>query len=76
LNLLAGLEILRRINTQYRRKPPVSWERLMRIEPVPFDSELLDLCAEAIRETCGTVHRMPSGPLHDAAEWHALAFPP
>ncbi len=46
----------------------VSWERLMRIEPIPFDSELVALCEEAIRETCGTAHRMPSGPLHDAAE--------
>ena len=34
----------------------VSWERLMRIEPIPFDSELLALCDEAIRETCGAVH--------------------
>jgi beta-ureidopropionase / N-carbamoyl-L-amino-acid hydrolase len=23
---------------------------------------------EAIHETCGVVHRLPSGPLHDAAE--------
>jgi hydantoinase/carbamoylase family amidase len=44
----------------------VSWERLMRIEPIPFDRELVALCEEAIRETCGAVHRMPSGPLHDA----------
>ena len=46
----------------------VSWERLMRIEPIPFDSELVAPCEEAIRETCGAVHTMPSGPLHDAAE--------
>jgi len=46
----------------------VSWERLLRIDPVLFDNSLLTLCDEAIRETCGTTHRMPSGPLHDAAE--------
>lgn len=45
----------------------VSWERLCRIEPVPFDTQLLDLCDEAILETCGATHRMPSGPLHDAS---------
>jgi len=26
------------------------------------------MCDEAIRETAGVVHRLPSGPLHDAAE--------
>jgi N-carbamoyl-L-amino-acid hydrolase len=29
---------------------------------------LIDLCDESIRETCGKAHRLPSGPLHDAAE--------
>jgi N-carbamoyl-L-amino-acid hydrolase len=46
----------------------VSWERLWQIEPVLFNQELISLCAEAITETCGKVHRLPSGPLHDAAE--------
>ncbi|HTV41829.1 MAG TPA: hydantoinase/carbamoylase family amidase [Candidatus Sulfotelmatobacter sp.] len=46
----------------------VSWERLWHIAPRPFHSELIALCDEAIRETCGKTHRMPSGPLHDAAE--------
>jgi hydantoinase/carbamoylase family amidase len=49
-------------------KVSVSWERLMRIDPIPFDERLITLCDEAIRETCGTSHRMASGPLHDAAE--------
>ena len=53
----------------------VSWERLMRIEPIPFDSELVALCDEAIRETCGAVHRLPSGPLHDAAEVARAGIP-
>ena len=46
----------------------VSWERLWQIEPMPFNDELIDFCDEAIRETCGESHRLPSGPLHDAAE--------
>jgi N-carbamoyl-L-amino-acid hydrolase len=46
----------------------VSWERLWQIDPRPFNDELITLCDEAIRETCGQSHRLPSGPLHDAAE--------
>ncbi len=46
----------------------VDWERLWSIAPEPFDEDLLRMCDEAIEETCGTVHRLPSGPLHDAAE--------
>ncbi|MBM3875342.1 MAG: M20 family metallo-hydrolase [Verrucomicrobia bacterium] len=46
----------------------VSWERLWQIAPRPFNDELIALCDESIRETCGQSHRLPSGPLHDAAE--------
>lgn len=46
----------------------VAWERLWHIEPRPFHPELVALCDEAIRETCGRSHRLASGPLHDAAE--------
>ena len=46
----------------------VEWNRIWSIEPVPFHPELIELCAEAVKETCGTAHRLPSGPLHDAAE--------
>lgn len=46
----------------------VSWERLWQIEPLPFNSQLINFCDEAIRETCRKSHRLPSGPLHDAAE--------
>jgi N-carbamoyl-L-amino-acid hydrolase len=49
-------------------KCTVSWSRLWNIEPVPFHPQLLRLCEEAIRQTAGTSHSMPSGPLHDAAE--------
>jgi hydantoinase/carbamoylase family amidase len=46
----------------------VTWERIWRIDPILFHPELIELADEAIRESCGTVHRLPSGPLHDAAE--------
>jgi N-carbamoyl-L-amino-acid hydrolase len=53
----------------------VAWERLWQIAPRPFNNELIALCDEAIRETCGQVHRLPSGPLHDAAEVAAAGVP-
>ena len=46
----------------------VAWERLWNIEPILFDARLAELCEQSIVETCGKVHRLPSGPLHDAAE--------
>jgi N-carbamoyl-L-amino-acid hydrolase len=46
----------------------VEWERLWNIEPILFHPTLIEFADEAIRETCGTSHRLPSGPLHDAAE--------
>lgn len=53
----------------------VSSERLWRIAPRPFNEELITLCDESIRETCGQSHRLPSGPLHDAAEMAAAGVP-
>jgi beta-ureidopropionase / N-carbamoyl-L-amino-acid hydrolase len=53
----------------------VSWDRLWQIEPLPFDNHLIDLCDDAIRETCGQSHRLPSGPLHDAAEMARAGVP-
>src|SRR5437762_6995671 len=49
-------------------KVTLSWERLWQIEPILFNDELIALCDEAIRETGANPHRLPSGPLHDAAE--------
>jgi len=46
----------------------VEWRDLWRIEPRPFDPGLIELCAEAVREVTGDAPRLPSGPLHDAAE--------
>jgi N-carbamoyl-L-amino-acid hydrolase len=44
------------------------WNRIWQIHPILFHPQLIEFCDEAIRETCGVVHRLPSGPLHDAAE--------
>ena len=49
-------------------KVDVSWERIWNIEPIPFNDELIALCDEAIAEAGAKPHRLPSGPLHDAAE--------
>src|SRR5918992_770977 len=46
----------------------VEWERLWRIEPIPFDEDLISLAEEACNEVAGRSHRLPSGPLHDPAE--------
>ncbi|HZR24554.1 MAG TPA: Zn-dependent hydrolase [Vicinamibacterales bacterium] len=46
----------------------VEWKLIWRIEPRPFDPTLLRLCEEAVREETGEAPRLPSGPLHDAAE--------
>ncbi|RYE56638.1 MAG: M20/M25/M40 family metallo-hydrolase, partial [Rhizobiaceae bacterium] len=48
---------------------------IWQIAPRPFERELIDLCDDAIRETCGVAHRLPSGPLHDAAEAAAAGIP-
>jgi N-carbamoyl-L-amino-acid hydrolase len=46
----------------------VEWKRLWRIEPRPFNPQLIRLCEEAVREETGDAPQLPSGPLHDAAE--------
>jgi hydantoinase/carbamoylase family amidase len=53
----------------------VEWKRLWHIAPAPFDPDLISLCDEAIKETCGVSHRLPSGPLHDAAEMCMAGVP-
>jgi N-carbamoyl-L-amino-acid hydrolase len=53
----------------------VEWERIWQIEPILFDEQLIELADEAIRELAGTSHRLPSGPLHDAAEVARAGIP-
>ncbi len=53
----------------------VEWSRIWNIEPIAFHPKLLDLCDESIREVATETHRMPSGPLHDAAEVSRAGIP-
>ena len=53
----------------------VEWSRIWNIAPEPFHPALIERCEEAIRETAGRSHRLPSGPLHDAAEVSRSGIP-
>ncbi len=53
----------------------VEWEKIWSIEPILFDEMLVGFADESIREICGTSHRLPSGPLHDAAEVSRAGIP-
>jgi N-carbamoyl-L-amino-acid hydrolase len=53
----------------------VEWERIWNIEPILFDQTLIGFADEAIREVSGTSHKLPSGPLHDAAEVSRAGIP-
>ena len=53
----------------------VDWSKIWSIQPVPFDPRLIALCDEAVRETTGASHELPSGPLHDAAEVARAGIP-
>src|SRR3954463_5927662 len=46
----------------------VEWSRIWNIQPILFDETLVGFAEDAVREVSGTSHRLPSGPLHDAAE--------
>ena len=77
-NVLAGMyreaqEASKRFATE--EHCTVEWSRLWNIEPIAFHPHLLDLCEQAVRETSGRSHRMPSGPLHDAAEVSRAGIP-
>jgi N-carbamoyl-L-amino-acid hydrolase len=53
----------------------VEWSRIWNIAPEPFHPELIALCEAAIEEMAGKSHRLPSGPLHDAAEVSRAGIP-
>ncbi len=53
----------------------VEWEILQQVDPAPFDPRLIALCEQAIRESGAPVHRLPSGPLHDATEMAHAGIP-
>lgn len=52
----------------HEEKVTVEWRRLWNIHPIPFHPALIELADAAVREVCNASHRLPSGPLHDAAE--------
>ena len=53
----------------------VEFERIWNIEPILFDEQLIGFADQAIHEVAGTSHRLPSGPLHDAAEVSRAGIP-
>jgi beta-ureidopropionase / N-carbamoyl-L-amino-acid hydrolase len=53
----------------------VDWSRIWSIEPIAFHPALLEYCDQAVREVAGAACRMPSGPLHDAAEVARAGIP-
>jgi hydantoinase/carbamoylase family amidase len=71
------LELAKEASKRFAREEDieVSWERIWSIEPIPFDPGLIELADEAVREVAGASHRLPSGPLHDAAEVSRAGIP-
>src|ERR671922_298890 len=68
--LAAMLDEAKRASKRFAQEEniDVEWERIWNIEPILFDEALIELADEAVREVAGQSHRLPSGPLHDAAE--------
>ena len=64
------LELAQEASERFAREEniEVSWNRIWNIQPILFDDALIELAEASIREVAGTSHRLPSGPLHDAAE--------
>lgn len=75
--LAAMLQAAQAASTRFAAEEQIAaeWERIWRIDPIPFHPELIALADEAVHETCGTSHRLPSGPLHDAAEVARAGIP-
>ncbi|MGD0437204.1 MAG: Zn-dependent hydrolase [Bryobacteraceae bacterium] len=67
----------REVSERFAReeKCTVEWSRIWNIEPLKFHPALIELCELAVKETAGRAHRLPSGPLHDAAEVSRAGIP-
>ena len=75
---LAGmLDEAKRASEQYAQDEniEVEWQRIWNIEPILFDDALIELAEESIKEVTSDSHRLPSGPLHDAAEVARAGIP-
>ena len=53
----------------------VGWARIWSIEPIAFHPSLVSFCEGAVAKAAGRAHRLPSGPLHDAAEVSRAGIP-
>jgi N-carbamoyl-L-amino-acid hydrolase len=73
----AMLQDAREASDRFAREESVEveWERVWNIEPILFDDELIAVADDAVTEVAGTSHRLPSGPLHDAAEVARAGIP-
>jgi N-carbamoyl-L-amino-acid hydrolase len=71
------LELAREASERFAHEEgvDVQWQQIWNIEPIPFDDRLIELADESIREVAGSAHRLPSGPLHDAAELARAGIP-
>ncbi len=56
-------------------KLELGWERIWSIEPILFDETLIGFAESAVDEVAGACHKLPSGPLHDAAEVSRAGVP-
>jgi N-carbamoyl-L-amino-acid hydrolase len=70
---LAGMfKAAQQASKQFAReeKCEVAWNRIWNIEPILFNKDLIRMCYDACVEVAGPqgAHKLPSGPLHDAAE--------
>jgi N-carbamoyl-L-amino-acid hydrolase len=71
------LELAQEASRRFAREEDVEvgWQRIWSIDPIPFDDRLIELADESIREIADSSHRLPSGPLHDAAEVARAGIP-
>ncbi len=58
-------------------KCDVAWSRIWNIEPILFNKDLVKMCYDSCVEAAGgaPMHKLPSGPLHDAAEISRAGVP-
>jgi N-carbamoyl-L-amino-acid hydrolase len=77
-DVLAGmLHEAREASERFAREErcTLEWSKIWSIEPIPFHPDLIGLCEQAVVETSGVSERLPSGPLHDAAEVARAGIP-
>lgn len=53
----------------------VAWQKIWAIQPFSFHPDLIEIGEQTVQKICGQPYRMPSGPLHDAAEMCRAGVP-